>query len=134
MFGRSYLEIQHWLQLWYLHLLNLCPRHNTRLSLSVFWTHSVNKMSALFLFFNSPRPPWESGVTSLIFMLAQPSKDVHSSFTDYSGEHLYPLGLIEQLPALLQCPIFVRVLFPGPHVISDCDSIGGSTAVAWLAD
>ena len=76
-------------------LINLCPQHNTLLSLKVK-AHSVSRMSLLCSFWT--RPPWESGVTSLALgSLSSPGTldfpSQSSSFLDHCrGTPLCPLA------------------------------------------
>ena len=143
MFRRSYFEMQHWLELWYLHLLNLCPRYNTWLSLKVFWFTVWAECLSSFFLSTCKGLLGSLGVTSLILDLLSPPRMFVSPTQILSswivppqlvvGEHLYPL-VDEQVPTLLQCPILGRVLFPSPLLIvnaCDCGSPGSSTAVAW---
>ena len=138
MFRRSYLEIQHWQELWYLHLLILCPRHNTQLSLNVLLTHCVSRISLLLLFFSSPRLPQKSGVTSLILgllsplrMFISPSWIVPSWIT--VGEHHYLLHWWAGIHTPLKSHFRQSTLPQSPPgIMCGCGPTGSLTASAQL--
>ena len=120
MFRRSYLEIQHWPELWFLHLVNLYPRHNKQLSLNAFWLTVWTECFCL-LFFSFPRLPRESGVTSHIFgLLSPPRMIIPPSWIVPSwinvGEHHYPLGWWTGT-CTPPNPLLGRVLFLSPLLV-----------------
>ena len=83
-------------------LTNPVPQAQYTIVTQSLLTHSVSRMSLLYLFFNLPRPPWESGVASLVSgslrpqrMFLIPSQIVPSWIVPLQitvGGHLYPLG------------------------------------------
>ena len=133
MFRRSSLEIQHLLELWYLHSLVLCHRHNTLLSFKVFWlTMWAECFSSFFAwaclgFLRSLGSPLILGLLSPLRMFVSPSQIVPSQIT--VGEHHYPLhwGAGTHTPPR---SYFGHSPLPPspPHVIWGCGPIDSSTA------